>query len=109
MIFLRLCLDLLPPFALGTVNSFLPCFAMGAKLVAVAQVLPCYLLLVRYELPDILRLDGRNHRCLAQMSFSLFILRRQNVPFESFIALDLSGTGHAKSFRCRSIGLDFWH
>ena len=67
------------------------------------------MLLVRYELPDILRLYGRNHRSLAQMSFSLFILRRQNVPLESFIALDLSATGHAKSFRSRSIGLNFWH
>jgi hypothetical protein len=66
-------------------------------------------LLVRYELADIPRLDRRNHRRLAQMSFSLFVLRRQNMPFESFIAFDLSAGGQAKSFRCRSVGFDFWH
>jgi hypothetical protein len=43
------------------------------------------------------------------MPFSLFVLRRQNVPFETFIALDFSGAGQAKSFRCRTIGLNFWH
>jgi hypothetical protein len=66
-------------------------------------------LFVGYELPDILRLDRCNHRCLAQMSFSLFVLRRENVPFESFIALDFSGAGQAKSFRCGSISFNFWH
>jgi hypothetical protein len=107
MIFLRLCLDLLPPFALGTVKLLPGLLHHNSKVVIAAQTLRP--LFVWYELPDILRLDRRNHGCLAQMSFSLFVLRRENVPFESLIALDLSGAGQAKSFRRRSIGLNFWH
>jgi hypothetical protein len=76
------------------------------QLNSIADVLRLF---VGYELPDIFRLNRRNHRRLSQMPFSLFVFRRENVSFESFIALDFSAAGHAKSFRRRSVGFEFWH
>jgi hypothetical protein len=66
-------------------------------------------LLIRYQLANVARLDSRHRRRLSQMSLSFFVFARQNMAFESFVALDLTASGNAKSFRGRSIGFYLWH
>jgi len=43
------------------------------------------------------------------MSLLLLALARQNMAFVGFITLDLAASGHAKPFRCGSIGFYLWH
>jgi hypothetical protein len=66
-------------------------------------------LFVRYQLPDIARLNGRDRRRFAQMSLSLLAFARQDMTFETFVPLDLAAPGHTESLGCSPVGFYFWH
>ena len=66
-------------------------------------------LFVGYQLANILRFDRGNQSRMTQVTLALFALARKNMPLVPLITFDLSGSGHAKSFRGGSIGFDFRH
>jgi len=114
MIFLRLCLDLLPPLALGTgkTPSFIECCSLSEeKLDASFRSghSNSSLLFIGYQFTNILRFNRSDHRRVPQMPLSLLALARENVTFIAFVALDLTTAGDAKSFRRRSISFNFGH
>ena len=114
MIFLRLCLDLLPPLALGT-GKLLPEFNVtDEKLESLLALNPRYSVLsptlfIGYQFTNVLRFNRRHRRRVPQMSFSFLALARENVTFIAFVALDLTTAGDAKSFRRRSVSFNFGH
>jgi hypothetical protein len=60
-------------------------------------------------MPDVARFDCRDCGRFPQVSLPLLALARQDVAFESLIALDLAGAGHAETLGCSSVGFYFWH
>jgi hypothetical protein len=64
------------------------------------------LLQVRYQFPNVLRLDSGNGRSFAQLPFSLLSFARKQMALEPFVSLDLPARGHSKSFSCRFVSFD---
>ena len=74
-----------------------------------ALVQSSVLLLVGYHLANIFSFNGGYRRRFPQMTLALGSFTRKYVLFVALVTFNFSGSGDAKSFRGRSVGLDFRH
>lgn len=64
---------------------------------------------VRNEPGDILVVNRLDNSTLAQVTFPLACLTRQNMAGEGVAPLDLAGTGFFEALGGAPVGLDLWH
>jgi len=58
---------------------------------------------------DEIQVGSRNGSVLAHVSFALFGFFRQNVTLETFLMLDLAGSGHFEALLGTRIGFNLGH